>query len=183
MYKEKRIQLPARLTNKLDDLLLIQFQQLPIDIPAMLMVYAPIEKFNEFNPQLIIDYCNFKNPHLQLAYPLMKRIAGTDVIEPVLVTPNTQFTCNKYDVYEPVNAALVVPNCIDMVLVPLLCFDAAGYRVGYGKGYYDRFLQQCPENCIKIGFSYFDAVDSIDDINEFDRKLDYCITPETVYTF
>jgi len=69
------------------------------------------------------------------------------------------------------------------VLVPLLSFDKKGFRVGYGKGFYDRFLMQCKSDCIKIGLSYFDPIDVIDDADEFDVPLDFCITPQKVYVF
>ncbi|MBU3714597.1 MAG: 5-formyltetrahydrofolate cyclo-ligase, partial [Ferruginibacter sp.] len=59
-----------------------------------------------------------------------------------------------------------------------------GYRVGYGKGYYDRFIKKyCIENVLKIGFSFFEPIDEIADIHEHDVCMDYCITPETIYSF
>ena len=70
-----------------------------------------------------------------------------------------------------------------MVLVPLLNFDEEGNRVGYGKGYYDRFLAHCRPDCIKVGFSYFEPLDSIDDVHEYDIKLDYGITPGGIFVF
>ena len=75
------------------------------------------------------------------------------------------------------------PDEIDLVLVPLLAFDQEGYRVGYGKGYYDKFLSQCREDVIKIGLSFFEPVDAISDINQFDMSLNYCVTPQQVYDF
>ena len=62
IYKTKRIGLSAVQKEKMNDLMLIQFQRLKIDIPGLIMTYAAIEKFNEFDPQLITDYCFFKNP-------------------------------------------------------------------------------------------------------------------------
>jgi len=70
-----------------------------------------------------------------------------------------------------------------LALIPLLAFDQHGYRVGYGKGYYDKFLSQCREDVVKIGLSFFEPVDNIDDINQFDISLNYCVTPQQVYEF
>ena len=70
-----------------------------------------------------------------------------------------------------------------MVFVPLLTFDRDGYRIGYGKGFYDKYLAGCREDCIKAGFSYFEPIDSIEDLHEFDISLDLCITPQNVYVF
>ena len=65
----------------------------------------------------------------------------------------------------------------------MLAFDTRGNRVGYGKGFYDRYLPACRPDCIKLGFSYFDPVDSVDDAHEFDVPLDLCITPNRTYVF
>jgi len=182
-YKDMRSQLTPKQVNAMDDLMLIQFQKLPIDIPALIMTYAPIEKFNEFNPQLISDYCYFKNPNQQLLYPLMYEVEQENEMIAVLVNDDTVFEQNEYGIDEPVEGLDVEPSAIDMVIVPLLCFDTKGYRVGYGKGYYDRFLKHCRPDCIKVGFSYFDPVPIIEDINEHDVQLDYCITHERFYAF
>ena len=74
-------------------------------------------------------------------------------------------------------------NEIDLVLVPLLAFDKNGYRVGYGKGYYDKFLSNCRPDVIKIGLSFFDAVDEIEDIDDYDLPLNFCVTPQRLYDF
>ena len=66
----------------------------------------------------------------------------------------------------------MAPSEIDVVLVPLLCSDGQGYRVGYGKGFYDRFLVKCRPDCRKIGLSYFPPVDRIEDVTESDVKMD-----------
>jgi 5-formyltetrahydrofolate cyclo-ligase len=179
-YKAKRNKLHASQKEKMDDLMLIQFQQAPIDIPALVMTYAPIEKFNEFDPQFITDYCYFKNPGQVLFYPVM----GADgELTCVVVNDNTTFATNQYGISEPVDGMYMFPEEIDLVIVPLLAFDTHGFRVGYGKGYYDKFLKECRHDVVKIGFSYFDPVDMIDDINAFDVKLDYCITPQQIYDF
>ena len=70
-----------------------------------------------------------------------------------------------------------------MVLTPLLAFDKKGNRVGFGKGYYDKFFSQCRSDVIKIGLSFFEAEDLIDDINSYDIPLNFCVTPQTVYRF
>ncbi|MFT3680483.1 MAG: 5-formyltetrahydrofolate cyclo-ligase [Ferruginibacter sp.] len=183
IYREKRKQLTASQVAKLDDLMLIQFQKLSIQVPSLIMTYAPLEKTKEFNPQFITDYCYFKNPDQHLLYPVVVNLEGHDEILSVLVDDNTAFEPGPFGVDEPVNGKDIYPSEIDMVIVPLLAFDTRGYRVGYGKGYYDRFLPRCREDCIKIGFSYFDAVDNIEDAGTHDIKLDYCITHERIYEF
>ena len=67
--------------------------------------------------------------------------------------------------------------------MPLLAFDKQGHRVGYGKGFYDVFLSKCQPETIKIGLSFFEAEELIADIYETDVKLDYCVSPNTIYEF
>jgi 5-formyltetrahydrofolate cyclo-ligase len=182
-YKDMRCQLTPRQVNTMDDMMLIQFQKLVIDIPCLIMTYAPLQKLNEFNPQGITDYCYFKNPGQQLLYPLIDEVEGESELIAILVNDETLFELNQYGIEEPLNGVDVEPSAIDMVIVPLLCFDKNGYRVGYGKGYYDRLLKRCRKDCIKIGFSYFDPVEMIEDIHADDVKLDYCITHERIFSF
>lgn len=182
-FKEKRLQLLPAEIEKLDDLLLIQFQKIIMDIPSLIMTYAPIKKLNEFDPQLITDYCYFKNSAQQLFYPILIKKKDKDEMIAVIVDDNTVFETNKYGIDEPIDGLDMFATEIDMVIVPLLCFDKKGYRVGYGKGYYDRFLKSCRKDCIKIGFSYFEPIDKIEDVDRYDIKLNYCITPHNIFTF
>ena len=90
---------------------------------------------------------------------------------------------NSLGIEEPSGGTVLAPEVVDVVLVPLLAFDPKGYRVGYGKGYYDRYLFRCRPDVLKIGFSFFEPVDSIDDISLFDVPLNYSITPMRLYEF
>lgn len=182
-YKDRRCRLSASQIEKMNDLMLIQFQKLSLEIPALLLTYAPIDKYKEFDPQLITDYCYFKNPDIKLLYPVIDQVEGKDQMIAVLVNDETEFIPNSFGIYEPVAGDDVSPDAIDLVIVPLLGFDKKGFRVGYGKGYYDRLLQHCRPDCIKVGFSYFEPVDMIEDIGQHDIALDYCITHETIYSF
>lgn len=179
IYKEKRAAIGNAGRNKFEDLILIQFQKLDIDIPGHLLTYAPFS--DEYDPQLVTGYCYFKNPLQQLYYPVINK--ETDAMEAVWVDENTFFEPNRYGIDEPVSGKPIFPGEIEMVIVPLLAFDRKGYRVGYGKGYYDRFLEKCDASVMKIGFSFFEATESIDDIRDHDIRLDYCITPEKIYSF
>ncbi len=145
------------------------------------MTYAPLEKMNEFDPGFITDYCCFKNPDQVLFYPVIHPTAPE--MHSVIVNDQTEFELNKFGIPEPVNATPMFPEEIDLVIVPLLAYSLKGHRVGYGKGYYDRFLKECRNDVIKIGFSYFAPEQDIAGTNRFDVKLDYCISPEKIYSF
>lgn len=100
-----------------------------------------------------------------------------------LMTDNTKFQKNQYNIYEPIDGLEVPTSKIDVVFVPLLAFDTKGNRVGYGKGFYDKFLSKCNEGVIKVGLSFFEPEKTIEDVFETDIRLDYCVTPTTNYVF
>ena len=101
-----------------------------------------------------------------------------------LLTDTTTLKKSAWGVPEPVEGIEVPENKIDVVFVPLMAFDTLGNRVGYGAGFYDGFLRKCRKETIKIGLSLFEAEqEPITDVHENDVKLDYCVTPERIYTF
>lgn len=181
IYREKRLELSLKDKTKLDDLLLIQFQKLHLTAFHSLFCYWPIAGFNEPDTHLFSDFLFFKNPGLITAYPKINNDNGT--MEAIVTDEATGFEPNAFGVMEPKGSLALSPEDIDVVLVPLLCFDKAGYRVGYGKGYYDRYLSRCRQDCLKIGLSYFDPVDEVADKHEFDVPLDLCVTPHATYVF
>jgi 5-formyltetrahydrofolate cyclo-ligase len=102
-------------------------------------------------------------------------------MESYVLDTNTKIVENSWGIPEPTNAIKCPDDTIDMILMPLLCFDKQGFRVGYGKGFYDRFLQKCRKDIIKIGLSLFDSVDKIDDVNENDVRMDFCVKSDAVW--
>ncbi len=181
IFKRKRDNISYTDKLKWDDLILIQFQS--IDFPYMdyILSFYPIEGNNETDTFLITDYLHFKNPNLHICYA--KTDLRNKTMQAVLCGADTVFEANAYNIPEPVHNEITDPLKIDLIIVPMLAFDVKGNRVGYGKGFYDRYLTGCRKDCLKIGLSYFDPVESIDDTNEFDVPLDICITPQRIYVF
>jgi 5-formyltetrahydrofolate cyclo-ligase len=99
-----------------------------------------------------------------------------------LLQENTSLKVSEFGIPEPADGIPIDPNILDVVFVPLLAFDESGHRVGYGKGFYDRFLSQCKPECIKVGLSFFEAEEKIIHEN-MDFPLDYCITTKKLYGF
>ena len=181
IYREKRQSLSPSERAKMDDLLLIQLQTVQLPFITFLLSYWPIEQNKEPNTHLFTDYLEFQNPELIICYP--KTDFKDHSIQALQTDDDTRFRKNEYSLYEPEDGVVVNPPGIDMVFVPLLSFDKRGFRAGYGKGFYDRYLSLCRRDCFKIGFSYFDPVDEIEDANLFDVPLNLCVTPTTVYVF
>ncbi len=179
IYGAKRAALDPVLREKWQDMMLIQFQRLPIDIPGVIFSYAALE--TEFDPQIILDFCLFKRPDQQIALPVIETANHT--MKCVRVKEDTLFSLNQYGIPEPSGQDEIPAQALEAVFVPLLAFDERGYRVGYGKGYYDRFLEQCSQQTLKIGFSFFECCEPISDIDRFDIRLDYCVTPVKNYIF
>ncbi len=181
LYRQKRLAITEKEKMKLDDLLLIQFQHLSFNNINVLLTYAPMQHTAEPDTYLYTRYLQHLIPGLQTAYPVSDFTTGA--MEAVLVDEHTPFTANTFKIEEPAGGEIVQPGHIDLVFVPMLICDKKGQRVGYGKGFYDRYLNECREEVRKVGFSYFDPVESIDDLHPFDIPLNFCITPHTIYAF
>jgi 5-formyltetrahydrofolate cyclo-ligase len=180
-YKEKRMQVSGPERMKWDDLMLIRFQQLELPSLHEVMSFYPLEQFNEVNTFLFTDFLHFRNLNLHISYPRTNPSAHT--MEAVACGADTIFEASSMNIPEPVGSDIVSPDLLDLVIIPLLAFDKQGYRVGYGKGYYDRFLLNCRPDCIRLGLSYFEPVNAIEDISELDVPLDLCVTPQELYIF
>ena len=176
VYKLKR----SSLTNTEILSLEIANKTLEIDIWNLqnYHVFFPIEKHKEVDSKLIIQIAQGKDKNVILP----KLNLESKTIDSFLLTDSTPMKTNHLGISEPLNGIQINNNQIDLVFVPLLAFDNFGHRVGYGGGYYDKFLSKCPR-AIKVGLSYFDPINKIEDINSKDIKLDYCVTPNKVYKF
>ena len=96
---------------------------------------------------------------------------------------HTELKENQWGILEPLGEEPIDEKQFEVVVTPLLVFDKNGNRVGYGKGYYDRFFSKCHPEVIKIGLSLFDPIEEIEDLDEYDFPLDFAITPHQFYAF
>ena len=115
--------------------------------------------------------------------PVIPKIVDDNRLEHFLLNDQTLLKNNRWGIPEPLCGITINPKQIEVVFVPLLVFDQHGHRVGYGKGYYDRFLDQCSESTLKVGLTFFDPVTKIEDIETHDISLDFVLTPERIYAF
>ncbi|GAA4330996.1 5-formyltetrahydrofolate cyclo-ligase [Flaviaesturariibacter amylovorans] len=180
-FMQKRDAIEASWQLKADDLILIRFQTVELPFLERIMSFYSISEKKEVNSFILTDYLHFRNPALQIAYPRMN-VADTSM-EAVLAPADEAFMDNEFGITEPTGNTILPPESLDLVIVPLLAIDKQGHRVGYGKGYYDRFLARCSPDCLKVGVSYFEPIDAIDDTHPYDLPLDLCITPQEVYVF
>lgn len=179
-FRGKRAEISAAQMEKWKDLMLIRFQQAELPFLNTVHYFLPIEGKKEPDPEPLIRYLEFSNPGVRIIVP---KVMNLETMVHVLVNDHTEYVQNEMGILEPVEGELIDPIDLDLVFVPLLAFDEKGNRVGYGKGYYDRFLAVCRPDVIKIGLSFFPPVGNIDDLNNWDIPLTYCITPERIYEF
>ena len=102
---------------------------------------------NEVDTHKLISYCNARNK----SYALPRVFPGGDMVF-ALVSPIMELERKPpYNIPEPPHDAPIVSPCADdVVIVPGVCYDIRGYRIGHGGGYYDRYLQSCPATTIGL---------------------------------
>jgi 5-formyltetrahydrofolate cyclo-ligase len=87
-----------------------------------------------------------------------------------------------FDILEPristdsYGECVIRPGFLDVVVVPGVAFDPSGGRLGYGKGFYDRFLPQCKAGCALVGLAYAFQLEEKLPCEHHDVGLDYVIT-------
>ena len=153
--------------------------KLPIWNKNYFHLFLPIEEQKEVNTEFILHLLSGKDKEIVIS----KSNFVTREMTHFLLTDNTRIQKNEYNIPEPIDGLEVPASKIDVVFVPLLAFDKKGNRVGYGKGFYDKFLSHCKPETIKIGLSFFEPEELISDVFESDVLLDYCVSPNEVYEF
>ncbi len=152
--------------------------KIPIWDAKYFHLFLPITSKKEVDTSFILSILQGKDKNV-----ILPKITSKNTLENILLTDNTLLKINSWGVPEPVEGIEVNELKIDVVFLPLLAFDIKGNRVGYGKGFYDIFLNKCRPNVIKIGVSAFAAEEEITDVHQNDIALNYCVTPEKIYTF
>ena len=173
-YKNKRQELAFSEIQKFQESIYTQIYDLDIFNIKTIHIFLTLEKFKEIDTNPIISYFREKNIKIVVS----KSDFVNNSLTHFYLEKDTQIEFNKYGIPEPKNAIQVSEKELDLVFVPLLISDENHFRVGYGKGFYDRFLASCSKDCKKIGLNFFKPISKIDDINEYDVVLDDVIYPK-----
>jgi 5-formyltetrahydrofolate cyclo-ligase len=182
IYLEKRLALSEADFEQLSRQIADNFFALAdLSFIKVLHTFLPIRKTNEPDTWIIVDRVRREFPHIRIAVPKINN--QTAMLENFYFEGLHQLENNTWGIPEPKQGVPVPTEKIDAALVPLLAFDTSGHRVGYGRGFYDKFLATCRKDCKRIGLSYFDAVESIDNVHKQDLPLDIVVTPKAVITF
>ena len=179
-YSLKRKNLSDYQINKRSILISKKLLDIPIWDKEFYHIFLTSKKNNEIETKFILSMLSQKNKKV-----VVPRIIDLNNLEHILLTKQTILRENSYGIPEPkkYNNIIIFPQELDVIIVPLYVFDLNGNRVGYGKGYYDRFLKNCRDDVIKIGVSLFEPVKSISDITRNDVALNYAITSNGIFNF
>ena len=180
-FLEKRRQLGTAEVENLSTAIANRFFELPLDKINYIHTFYPIAGRAEVDTLRISERLRTDFPHIKQV--LSKSDTQNHTLSHILWDENTPLAMNEWGITEPVSGVEVLPEQLDIVLIPLLVYDKKGNRVGYGKGFYDRFLSECRSDAMKVGLSFFEPVDLISDANELDIPLDACISPKGIFTF
>lgn len=179
IYKNKRLEITPLEIDNLSLEIANNLLKLPIWDKKYFHIFLSITELNEVNTEFILHLLAGKDKEILVS----KANFATNEMTHFLLTDSTKIVKNKYNIPEPLEGIEVSSDKIEVVIVPLLIFDQTGNRLGYGKGFYDKFLSVCKTDCIKIGLSFFDSIKEIEDNHEKDVKLDFAVTPISIYKF
>jgi 5-formyltetrahydrofolate cyclo-ligase len=175
----------AEVAGRSDQLCTQLFRHFPVGEWRWLHVFLPLLAKHEPDTWAIIRRVWREALPLQLAAPVVQPDGIS--LKHYELTATTPLVQNRWGIPEPATspAAEVLPPLFDAVLVPLLVCDQRGHRVGYGGGFYDRFLAQCRPGALFIGLSILEEapVTEITDMLPTDVPLHACITPGAVWNF
>ncbi|WP_378186207.1 5-formyltetrahydrofolate cyclo-ligase [Aquimarina sp. W85] len=178
-YKRLRSQLDEETIQSKSLVLANRLLSLPIWDYTTYHLFLSIKEQKEIDTEFILHILQGKDKNIVVP----KSDFNTRTLKNYLLTDNTLLKTNSYNIPEPVDGVQIKSDQIEVVFVPLLAFDIKGNRIGYGKGFYDRFLATCDNKVLKIGLSFFDAEKELIDIENSDIRLDYCVTPDKTYMF
>ena len=176
-YKKKRLSLTKQEVGHLSRRVCNQLDKLNIWKLKHYHIFISISKYNEIDTSSIINKLKSKQKII-----IVPKISNNELVH-IAINDETEFGLNEFGIKEPNDGNHFVIENLDIIFIPLLAFDIEGHRVGYGKGYYDRFLKLTNNSTLKIGLSFFDPITKIQDIDDNDVKLDYCVTPKQIHKF
>ena len=176
-YKKKRLSLTKQEVDHLSHRVCKQLDKINIWKLKHYHIFISISKYNELDTSFIINKLKSEKKII-----IVPKISNNELVH-IAINDKTEFNINEYGIKEPNNGNSFIIENLDIIFIPLLAYDLEGHRVGYGKGYYDRFLKLTNKSSLKIGLSFFDPINKIQDIDDNDVKLDYCITPTQVHKF
>lgn len=176
-YKQKRSEFSSVENERLSLKILDNLKQMDIWEFSVFHAFLPIKSQNEINTFPLIEYLFELNKRV-----VIPKVEGLNLINSE-IQKEVNFEIGKFDTLEPTEFQIIQNQKIEVVFLPMLISDKKGNRLGYGGGFYDRWLNQFDQKPLKIGLNFFEPIDEILDIDSFDVPLDYCVTPDEIVSF
>lgn len=179
LYKLKRQELSEFQIEEKSIAIANQCLKLPIWDNTYFHLFLSIKHQKEVETDLLLHVLQGKDKQVVVSKSDFKTFG----LKHYLLTDSTALKTNKFGIPEPQEGLEVPVEKIEVVFVPLLAFDEAGQRIGYGHGFYDRFLHQCSEKTISVGLSFFKPLKQKLKVEAHDVALDHVLTPHRIYSF
>lgn len=180
IYKAKRQSLTPEAIQVATEVIVSQLLSLEIFKNAQVVhVFIPIANKFEVDTHLLIKAFFKFHPEIKIATSI---VSTNDLIH-TYINDHTTYKTNAWNIPEPIEQMLLSDKDIDVVFLPLLAFDVKGNRVGYGKGYYDRFLVKCKPDVVKVGLSLFEPTEELIEVDDWDIPLNFAVTPKGIFEF
>ena len=141
-------------------------------------IFLPIDKFHEVDTFPLFYTLQERGYNLYTSQ--VNKIE--DQLDTLNITDIKGFESDDWGIPLPVDGKLSMSDDIQLVLIPLLAYDIRGFRIGYGKGYYDKFLASLPQKVLKVGLSFFPPEPQIP-FEPHDIPMDFCVLPTNVFFF
>jgi 5-formyltetrahydrofolate cyclo-ligase len=140
-----------------------------------LALYSPVR--NETATNKIFDVACRQGK--KIYYP---RVAGEN-LEFVQINSQAQLVSGPFGVLEPAAILRSSRQVPELILVPGIAFDRHGHRLGYGRGFYDRYLACCSDHIVRVGFAYsFQLCDALP-VDAYDQPVDVLVTDTQTITW
>ncbi len=149
----------------------------PVSEGQKFHIFLSLDKFNEVNTLPFIRFLQGNGVRIFVPKMSQDKIISIEMLE------NTPMKENSWGITEPESNEDSGVADFDYIITPLLYCDRHGGRVGYGKGFYDRFFTSVNPECIKVGVGFFEPSQAIEDLTEEDIPLDYLVTPDEILSF
>lgn len=179
LYKSQRKALSEIEHTKKSRQIANQLLKLPIWHHLTFHVFCSITKYHEVDTTYILSILMGRDKNIVVPKADFKTLK----MNSILLTDSTKFKINQWGIPEPLEGLVIDDSQIEVVIIPLLISDSLGYRVGYGKGFYDRFLAQCKPTVIKVGINFFEPIKQITDVDITDLKLNWLVTPNQILEY
>jgi 5-formyltetrahydrofolate cyclo-ligase len=157
------------------------FKLFQIELPDVVHLFLSMPAKGEVDTRFILQKINEEYPKVKTLTSVISEDKGS--LLTIEVRKDTPLILNSWGIPEPTQRIVFPEKEIQEVLTPLLAVDTSGYRLGYGKGFYDRFFESCSSTVRRTGLNFFPEQKEDLPHDEWDVKVHRLISPDGVTNF